>query len=93
MEKPTRDTPFFLLLWSPSDSGANERFDNVQYFSHIWKEEGCSPPSLKEGILPMASDHKQKEDYMSKDISKPEERITYNIFRTFGKRRGVVPQA
>ena len=48
--------------------------DNVQYFSHIWKEEGCSPPSLKEGILPMARDHKQKEDYMNKNISKPEER-------------------
>ena len=21
--------------------------DKVQYFSHIWEEEGCSPPSLK----------------------------------------------
>ena len=48
--------------------------DNVQYFSHIWKEEGCSPPSLKEGILPMVRGHEQKEDYMNKNISKPEER-------------------
>jgi len=48
--------------------------DNVQYFSHIWKEEGCSPPSLKEGILPMASNHKQKEDYMIKDNREEDER-------------------
>ena len=48
--------------------------DKVQYFSHIWEEEGCSPPSLKEGILPMASNNKQKEDYMTKDISKQDER-------------------
>ena len=26
-------------------------------------------------------------------IRYPNQRITYNIFRTFGKRRGVVPQA
>jgi len=46
-------TPYDLLLTVPGIGKALgmtialETGDKVQYFSHIWEEEGCSPPSLK----------------------------------------------